>query len=46
MILARTAAASLGEAGEGEGAAVLLASPAADSITGVTRPADGGHAIS
>jgi 2-deoxy-D-gluconate 3-dehydrogenase len=45
MILARTPAARWGEADEVSGAAVFLASPAADFITGVTLPVDGGYSI-
>ena len=45
MILARTPAARWGEADETAGAAVFLASAAADFITGVTLPVDGGYAI-
>jgi 2-deoxy-D-gluconate 3-dehydrogenase len=44
-ILARTPAARWGEADETAGAAVFLASPAADFITGVTLPVDGGYSI-
>jgi 2-deoxy-D-gluconate 3-dehydrogenase len=45
MILARTPAARWGEADEMAGAAVFLASAAADFITGVTLPIDGGYSI-
>jgi len=45
MILARTPAARWGEADEMAGAAVFLASAAADFITGVTLPVDGGYSI-
>jgi len=45
MILARTPAARWGEADEISGAAVFLASPSADFITGVTLPVDGGYSI-
>ena len=45
MILARTPAARWGEADEISGAAVFLASAAADFITGVTLPVDGGYSI-
>lgn len=45
MILARTPAARWGEADEVAGAAVFLASAAADFITGVTLPVDGGYSI-
>ena len=45
MILARTPTARWGEADEMAGAAVFLASAAADFITGVTLPVDGGYSI-
>ncbi|HEY4989621.1 MAG TPA: SDR family oxidoreductase, partial [Opitutaceae bacterium] len=45
MILARTPAARWGEPDEMAGAAVFLASAAADFITGVTLPIDGGYSI-
>jgi len=45
MILARTPAARWGEADEVAGAAVFLASAAADFITGTTLPVDGGYAV-
>ena len=45
MIIARTPAARWGEADEVAGAAVFLASAAADFITGVTLPVDGGYSI-
>jgi 2-deoxy-D-gluconate 3-dehydrogenase len=45
MILARTPAARWGESDEVAGAAVFLASAAADFITGVTLPVDGGYSI-
>lgn len=45
MILARTPAARWGEPDEMAGAAVFLASAAADFITGVTLPVDGGYSI-
>jgi 2-deoxy-D-gluconate 3-dehydrogenase len=45
MILARTPAARWGEADEMAGAAVFLASPAADFVTGATLPVDGGYSI-
>jgi 2-dehydro-3-deoxy-D-gluconate 5-dehydrogenase len=45
MILARTPAARWGEAEEVAGAAVFLASSAADFITGTTLPVDGGYSI-
>ena len=45
MILARTPAGRWGEADEIAGAAVFLASSAADFITGATLPVDGGYSI-
>jgi 2-dehydro-3-deoxy-D-gluconate 5-dehydrogenase len=45
MILARTPAARWGEPDEVAGAAVFLASSAADFITGTTLPVDGGYSI-
>ena len=45
MILARTPAARWGEADEVAGAAVFLASAAADFVTGITLPVDGGYSI-
>lgn len=45
MILARTPAGRWGEADETAGAAVFLASAAADFVTGVTLPVDGGYSI-
>ncbi len=45
QILARTPAAGWGEADETAGAAVFLASQAADFITGVTLPVDGRYSI-
>ena len=45
MILARTPAARWGEADEMAGAAVFLASAAADFVTGVTLPVDGGYSV-
>jgi 2-deoxy-D-gluconate 3-dehydrogenase len=45
MILARTPAGRWGETEELEGAAVFLASSAADFVTGVTLPVDGGYSI-
>jgi len=45
MILARTPAARWGEADEVAGAAVFLASGAADFITGTTLPVDGGYSV-
>jgi 2-dehydro-3-deoxy-D-gluconate 5-dehydrogenase len=46
MILARTPAARWGEADEVAGAAVFLASDAANFITGATLPVDGGYSVS
>jgi 2-deoxy-D-gluconate 3-dehydrogenase len=46
MILARTPAGRWGEPDEVSGAAVFLASAAADFITGATLPVDGGYSIS
>jgi 2-dehydro-3-deoxy-D-gluconate 5-dehydrogenase len=46
MIVARTPAHRWGEPDEMAGAAVFLASAAADFITGVTLPVDGGYSIS
>jgi len=45
MILARTPAARWGEADEVAGAAVFLASSAADFITGTTLTVDGGYSV-
>jgi 2-deoxy-D-gluconate 3-dehydrogenase len=45
MLMARTPAARWGEPEECAGAAVFLASKAADFITGVTLPVDGGYSI-
>ena len=45
MILASTPAGRWGEADEVAGAAVFLASAAADFVTGVTLPVDGGYSI-
>jgi 2-dehydro-3-deoxy-D-gluconate 5-dehydrogenase len=45
MILARTPAGRWGEADETAGAAVFLASDAANFITGVTLPVDGGYSV-
>ena len=45
MILARTPAGRWGEADDVAGAAVFLASSAADFVTGVTLPVDGGYSI-
>ena len=45
MLLARTPAGRWGEADECAGAAIFLASGAADFITGVTLPIDGGYSI-
>ena len=45
-LLARTPAGRWGEPDECAGAAVFLASAAADFVTGVTLPVDGGYSIS
>jgi 2-deoxy-D-gluconate 3-dehydrogenase len=45
MTMARTPAGRWGEADECAGAAVFLASGAADFVTGVTLPVDGGYSI-
>jgi len=45
MILARTPAGRWGEADEVAGAAVFLASDAANFITGTTLPVDGGYSV-
>lgn len=45
MIIARTPAARWGEADEVAGAAVFLASGAADFVTGTTLPVDGGYSV-
>lgn len=45
MLMARTPAGRWGEADECVGAAVFLASAAADFVTGVTLPVDGGYSI-
>ncbi|GJL90927.1 SDR family NAD(P)-dependent oxidoreductase [Hyphococcus sp.] len=45
MLMARTPAGRWGEADECAGAAIFLASPAADFVTGVTLPVDGGYSI-
>jgi 2-dehydro-3-deoxy-D-gluconate 5-dehydrogenase len=45
MILSRTPAARWGEADEVAGAAVFLASDAANFITGTTLPVDGGYSV-
>jgi 2-deoxy-D-gluconate 3-dehydrogenase len=45
MILARTPAHRWGQPDETAGAAVFLASSAADFVTGVTLPVDGGYSI-
>ncbi len=44
-LMARTPAGRWGEADECAGAAVFLASPAADFVTGVMLPVDGGYSI-
>ena len=45
MLMARTPAARWGEAEECAGAAVFLASAAADFVTGITLPVDGGYSV-
>lgn len=45
MLMARTPAGRWGEADECAGAAVFLASAAANFITGVTLPVDGGYSV-
>ncbi|MBX7484116.1 SDR family NAD(P)-dependent oxidoreductase [Qipengyuania qiaonensis] len=45
MLLARTPAGRWGEAEECAGAAVFLASPAADFVTGIILPVDGGYSV-
>lgn len=45
MVLARTPAGRWGEADECAGAAVFLASRAADFVTGITLPVDGGYSV-
>ena len=45
MLLARTPMGRWGEADECAGAAVFLASKAADFVTGITLPVDGGYSI-
>ena len=45
MLMARTPAGRWGEAKECAGAAVFLASGAADFITGVSLPVDGGYSV-
>jgi 2-deoxy-D-gluconate 3-dehydrogenase len=45
MLMARTPAGRWGEAHEVAGAAVFLASPAADFVTGVMLPVDGGYSV-
>ena len=45
MLLARTPMGRWGEADECAGVAVFLASPAADFVTGITLPVDGGYSI-
>ena len=45
MVMARTPAGRWGDAGDCAGAVVFLASAAADFITGVTLPVDGGYSI-
>jgi 2-deoxy-D-gluconate 3-dehydrogenase len=45
MVIARTPAGRWGDADDCAGAVVFLASAAADFITGVTLPIDGGYSI-
>lgn len=45
MLMARTPAGRWGEAQECAGAAVFLASAAADFVTGITLPIDGGYSV-
>ncbi|MXP44872.1 SDR family NAD(P)-dependent oxidoreductase [Allopontixanthobacter sediminis] len=45
MLMARTPAGRWGEPEECAGAAVFLASPAADFVTGITLPVDGGYSV-
>ena len=45
MLLARTPAGRWGEPDDVIGAAVFLASPAADFVTGITLPVDGGYSV-
>lgn len=45
MLMARTPAGRWGEADECAGAAVFLASSAANFVTGITLPVDGGYSI-
>lgn len=45
MLMARTPSGRWGMADEVAGAAVFLASPAADFVTGVTLPVDGGYSV-
>ena len=45
MLMARTPAGRWGEADECSGAAVFLASPAANFVTGITLPVDGGYSV-
>lgn len=45
MLMARTPAARWGEPEECAGAAVFLASAAADFVTGITLPVDGGYSV-
>lgn len=45
MLMARTPAGRWGEAEECAGAAVFLASAAADFVTGITLPVDGGYSV-
>jgi 2-deoxy-D-gluconate 3-dehydrogenase len=45
MLMARTPAGRWGEPEECAGAAVFLASHAADFVTGITLPVDGGYSV-
>jgi NAD(P)-dependent dehydrogenase (short-subunit alcohol dehydrogenase family) len=45
MLMARTPAARWGRPEECAGAAVFLASAAADFVTGITLPVDGGYSV-
>jgi 2-deoxy-D-gluconate 3-dehydrogenase len=45
LLMTRTPAGRWGEPDECAGAAVFLASPAADFVTGITLPVDGGYSV-
>ena len=45
LLMTRTPAGRWGEADECAGAAVFLASPAADFVTGIVLPVDGGYSV-